>query len=89
MTHISCTIVRLNKLSIIYNIKNTIKGKINDCLADFKISINIVFEYGFAKLNFTNLMKSNRNLHPYGSKIYLSVSGYFEANFKLLELMKS
>ena len=85
ITHISCTVVRLNKLSIICNIKNTIKGKINGCLADFKISINIVFEYGFAKLNFTNLMKCNRNLHAYGSKNYLSVSGYFEANFKLLE----
>ena len=28
-------------------------------------------------------MKSNRNLHAYGSKNYLSVSGYFEANFEI------
>lgn len=27
-------------------------------------------------------MKSSRNFHAYGSKNYLSVSGYFEANFE-------
>ena len=28
-------------------------------------------------------MKSSRNFHAYGSKNYLSVSGYFEANFEI------
>ena len=37
----------------------------------------------FNKLNFTSLKKSNRNLHAYGSKNYLPVSGYFEANFEI------